>query len=143
MWKSKIAAALQYVDGAVVCVDVKISPQVARTIVAKEYGAEPVAEIKTTKMTDQAEEESGSRGDGKKSTTSESRYTKNLVSESQVTTEIAGLTPEAVSVTVSVPRRYYASIWASRQPMGSDERGDEKRTPEGLVDDRAGGLHAD
>jgi hypothetical protein len=118
LWRSKIAAALQYVEGAVVCVDVKIAPQVSRTMVATEYGSKPVTESESSKSADEIEQMVGGGSEGKKSTSSETIYTKNLVSESQVTTEIAGLTPESVSVAVSVPRSYYANVLANRQRAG-------------------------
>jgi hypothetical protein len=132
LWQSKIAAALQYVDGAVVSVDVKISPEVSRTVVTKEYGSNPVAEIESTEVAEKAEQEAGSSGDGKRSTTSESSFTKRLVSESQTTRNVAGLTPESVSVTVSVPRHYYATVLARRQQM-TDGRSVESNRQEELM----------
>ena len=128
-WQSKIEAALKFVDGAVVRVNVDLKPEAGRTVTTKEYLPQPMVETKVQSEqkhhTQVASSEDSKNASAQHAVPDDSvkseSYVKNIFSENQVVTSSAGLVPNYVSVSVSVPKSYYAAVWTQSHPSASPD----------------------
>jgi hypothetical protein len=129
-WQWKIEGALKFVDGVVVRVNVDLKPETGRTVTTKEYLPRPM--IETEVQSEQKHHTQVASSEDSKNASAQhafpddavksESYVKNIFSENQVETRTAGLVPNYVSVSVSVPKSYYAAVWAqSHQPASSDD----------------------
>ena len=120
-WQQKITSALRYVDGAVVCVNVQLTPEIQTVVKRENFGDRPVAEFQI-KRAEEVESDShqtsvqgaGRTGDSPQSRTLEEQISKMAIGKTNTVSTVAGLIPTRVSVTVSIPRSYIRDVWSTR-----------------------------
>lgn len=126
-WRTKIVAALGFVRGAVVQVNVDLSTELQRTEEVERF-AEPAAVQRTTKLTRKSTAKETLRvvaetppkrflSDDPSAPTeevTEESDIRSVIPRSKLTTTHAGLVPNSVSVSVSVPSSYYEAVLRRR-----------------------------
>ena len=110
LWQHKIERLLIYIDGAVVSVDVELTTDAERQVVAESLGEPKVIKTETKSRTN-----SDSTNKNEADTTSsreadEYTHEESAVPTTQTTTHYVGLVPKRVTVSIAVPRSYVDSI---------------------------------
>jgi flagellar M-ring protein FliF len=144
-YRDKIERALQYIDGVIVAVNVRVDP--INKKIQKDYQyatSEPLASEQTIERSTRSFNESGEPGprsntgltiSGGSNPASEETYTENnsefrpkeLVLDSQ--TVYAGHTVKQINVTVNVPRGYFLRLFKARNPQTETEPDDTQLQP--------------
>ncbi|TWT39412.1 hypothetical protein [Blastopirellula retiformator] len=134
-WQDKIAAALNYIDGVNVTVNVELDRKMNQREERLEHGARPIALLtsaeKRTEM-NKVPREGGRPGlaaqapnqqaelttaPARESSMEESREeTASVTDKTLMLSETASLTPQQVRVVVTVPQDYYENIWHKQNP---------------------------
>ncbi|WP_161603304.1 hypothetical protein [Blastopirellula marina] len=134
-WQDKIAAALNYIDGVNVTVNVELDPKMNQREERLEHGARPIALLTSAqKRTESSKvpKEGGRPGlaaqapnqqaelttaPARESSMEESsEETASVTDKTLMLSETASLTPQQVRVVVTVPQDYYAGIWNKQNP---------------------------
>jgi flagellar M-ring protein FliF len=145
-WEEKIRDALAYIPMAKVKVNVELNPETEIEQTESKIDPKPVPideEENSSIINTQSAGPGGAPGLGaqrgvqsnvpanltsssgaKSETETRKTRTKNAVTQTQLLTKKAPLTPNRVTVTVGVPRNYYEKVWREKNPTpaGSDPK---------------------
>lgn len=117
-WQEKIEATLRYVKGAVVRVNVELTPEIERSVKTEVLEGEPVPEFvlrKTSKSSAGPFSTGPQKNPGETGTESiEEAHTRHFLPRKHVEETFAGLLPKQVSVAVIFPASYTEAIWNRR-----------------------------
>jgi flagellar M-ring protein FliF len=149
LFEARISAALSYVPGVTVTANVELNPELHHREEKDVYDPKNVATLRSTEETTTTSSKSaapGGRpgleaqganqaarltaGSASGNESSEDRTTseiQNAPSRDHTLTELAGLTPKRVSVSIGVPSSYFENIWRQRNPAAA---GDPAKTPD-------------
>lgn len=147
-WESMIRGALSYVTGITVTANVELDRELTHQMEQVKIDPKPVALTTREQSNISSSETPGAAGppglasqqpnaaaslagvggprNEEENTTSE---TQSVTSHDRITTEMAGLTPRRVSVSVGIPASYFESVWRQRQPPSSSEE-EQPKTPD-------------
>lgn len=126
-WQHKIERSLKYVRGAIVCVNVELTPEVSRQVVVREFDGEasPQMEYARSSTSGNSAPVFVASKNGKSSQKDANIEEESLVQYDQQTrnetTQIAGLIPSRVQVAISVPESYVAEVWYYEKPHRGDQ----------------------
>lgn len=143
-WQRKIADQLKMIAGAVVNVNVEMSPEIRHTTNTYKLDPKPIA-LGTEEFTKESSTTTpGNAGrpgavqngvgnspaaiaatttTGNESTTSESKTkTQNAAGQEYIATEGAALIPKKVTAAIDLPASYYTKVWRERNPTPAGQQ---------------------